>query len=151
MGNKRAREFQKRSAVEAEWERVRSDKRQFFEDVSAFGIGARRLTVIHCPSFREGYGWDIRELDDGLRIFRSNVCSESTTLSGYDLLQFPSASLREYLERLRAIKIDLHPTGGCGFDGTRIYLGLYSNGWSSIQLSWWGAAQGEWYGIAEIV
>ncbi len=150
MGNKLAREFEKRASVEAGWERAKKDERPFFEDVSVFGIGIRRLTLIYCPSFNQGYAWDIRELDDRLRVFRSIVRASSARITGYDLLQFESKPLRDFLARLHAIRIALHPTGGSGFDGTTIHLGLFSRGSAELRLSWWGAPQDEWKEIAAI-
>ncbi|MES2738620.1 MAG: hypothetical protein V4672_20050 [Verrucomicrobiota bacterium] len=150
MGNKLAREFQKLALEAADWERVRTEERPFFQDAHATGIGSRRLTLIHCPSFDRGYAWDIREIEDRFRLYRSRVCHGSTQLKGYDLLQFESKPLREYLRRLQAIKIALHPTGRAGLDGTSVHLGIFSGGVASIQLSWWGEPQNEWKEIGVI-
>jgi hypothetical protein len=149
MGNKLAREYQKRAANEADWKRAQTERRPFFKDVRASGIGERRLTIIHCPSFEQGYGWDLREIDDRLRLYRSRVCPGANMLVGYDLLQFSSKSLREYLARLHAIKISLDPVGRVGLDGTTFHLSL-QKGWSSIQLSWWEEPQEDWGEIASI-
>jgi hypothetical protein len=69
---------------------------------------------------------------------------------GYDLLAFDSKELSQYLARLRDIEIALHPTGGAGLDGTMIHLGIYSRGWSAIQLSWWANAQDDWKPIETV-
>ena len=149
MGNKLAREYQKRAEHEAAWERVRTERRPFFQDVCAQGIGIRRMTVIRRPSFQQGYGWDVREIDNRLLVYRSIVCSDAEMLEGYELLNFSSGTLREYLTRLHAIKICLHPTGDVGFDGTTFHL-LLQEGWSVIQLSWWQKPQEEWAEIAAV-
>lgn len=150
MGNKLSREFQKHALAAADWERVRTEERPFFQDVHSIGIGLRRLTLIHCPSFEQGYAWDIREIDDRFRLYRSQVRHGSTRLKGYDLLHFESKFLREYLRRLQAITIALHPTGRAGLDGTSFHLGIFSGGSTGIQLSWWGEPQNEWKKIGEI-
>lgn len=114
MGNKQASEFEMRSSIEAEWQRA---KRSFFEDVSISGIGLRRLTLIYCPSFKQGVAWDIRELNGICRVYRSRVCKYSQSVIGYNLLRFESKTLREYLSKLHTIKIELRPTGTAGLDG----------------------------------
>lgn len=138
--------------MKAEWERLKTEKRPFFADVRAFGSGICRLKVIYSPSFRQGYAWEITELEDRFNLYRSRVCAEDSTLVGYDLLTFDSKELGQYLVRLHDMEVALRPTDRAVavLDGTMIHLGIYSRGRSAIHLSWWANTQDDWIPIGKI-
>jgi hypothetical protein len=153
MGNRKTREFMLQQADEADWKRVRTEVRPVTCDVSARGIGIRRLQLIVRPSFDEPRVWEVREGQEwSLHHPRVIESAPELRVVGYDAVPFPSAQLASYFERLSALTLPLRPdqsrTAGC--DGTGYELAIFGDLWSGWRFQWWTTWPAQWEPLVSI-
>jgi hypothetical protein len=148
MGNPKSRQFIKQQESIRAWETARTSERHFSEDVSAPGIGARKIQVILVPAFEPGFAWDVRLLAPTWRLFRSSVVTSprSDHLVGYEELDAPSDLLQSHFERLRGISVPLAPPlpDAAGADGTTYHLALFGGLSSELRIQWWSEYPDSW-------
>jgi hypothetical protein len=148
MGNQKARAFAMQQEIAAEWKLAETSVRELSDDICIFGIGERRIQLIHAPSFEIGYSWDVRELGDTYRLFRSQVILDDRKfkLTGYVELDVDVDVLRHFLVQLRVISLPIVPDfSGCGgFDGTRRQLAFSGDLASEVRFQWWSEYPAHW-------
>jgi hypothetical protein len=157
MGNRKSRDYRKQEEDRALWDQARTTPRGFGDDVSAPGIGIRRVQVVFAPALRPGFAWDIRVLDATWRLFRSQVQDEEhgepAKLLGYEELDAGGDVLRGYFDELRALALPIGPlfndTGG--LDGTNYQLSLFGDLHSEVRFRWWSDAPPQWEPLTMIV
>lgn len=154
MGNPKAREFAKQQELALAWKRAENSIRDLSEDVFIPGIGLRRVQLVYAPSFKPGYSWDVRQLGNGCRIFRSEIIVENHQykVSGYRELQANTDTLRDFLERLRKITLPIAPdfSGLGGLDGDSHQLAFIGDLHSEIRFQWWQKGPTHWQPLIAI-
>lgn len=154
MGNPKAREFARRQELAAAWKHAESDLRELTEDVSIPGIGARRIQLVYAPSFKPGYSWDVREIENGYQLYRSRIILERLhfRLSGYEELDADPEALGQYFARLRNIALPIAPdfSGMAGLDGTLCELSLSGDMHSAVRFHWWSEGPDHWRSLITI-
>jgi hypothetical protein len=148
------RQLLRERRLEAEVASEMSRERRIGEDVHWQGVGELVLQIIELPSFVQGYVWDVREVDDGLKLYVSFTNSEREGFlrPGYDRLDIESNDLRSMLGRLTRISVEqlLPANPMAGLDGTRFSLTL-RGGFSSVSFSWWEEGPPEWSSLTHAV
>ena len=98
MGNHKARELMKLKEQDALWQRIQNEPRPATRDVFAQGIGQLRIQLIECPSFDDAQAWDVRDGEQGWRLFRSRVLETTAEvqLIGYERVEFPPEQLTSF-------------------------------------------------------
>ncbi len=124
-----------------------SRERQVGEDVHWRGVGFLRFQVTESPSFEQGHVWDVRTLDDGLKVYvsRMNPDRPGYLLPGYTELAFEQAPLRDLIGQLEHAQVGppLGFQGKSGCDGTGYSL-TRRVGFDSLSFSWWSDGPPEW-------
>ena len=117
---------------------VRSNPREYDDDVDIVGIGKRRLQILYKPPFVDGTLYEVRNLKNCWTAFRSTAPFGTGRVIGYDRLNVDSATLRGFVERLRGITfnlaLDLSETAGR--DGVFFQLTMYSDCFSEMRFTW---------------
>jgi hypothetical protein len=155
MGNRRAREFLLASADEADWASARTVPRLATEDLSARGIGARRMQLLSLPAFQNPLAFEVRQSGQELRLFSSRVAESglAVRLVGCEELQFESARLANYFQRATELTIPLVPllNNSAGADGTRYHFALFGDMHSAWRFEWWSEPPAQWGPLARLV
>ena len=156
MGNRKAREYQKRQEIASAWDLARANARGLTEDVSVPGIGSRRLQLVVVPSFSPGYSWDVRTFDSVCRLFRSDTVVDRDTplrLRGYTELEASTEELQSFIDRLRSLSLVIAPPAEdrAGADGTTYHLALHGDFMSEARFRWWEEPPLNWRPLGEIV
>ena len=154
MGNKKARQYQKQSEEAEAWHIARFEPRQIETDVDVPGIGLRRVQLVYAPSFDPGYSWDIRQLVDSFRLYRSHVsvADRDYVLKGYRQLDIPSDVLKQYFADLKSLTLSVEPVlnGMMGLDGPSYQLAIFGDMSSSVRFTWWSNPPSQWRRMADI-
>ena len=154
MGNRRSREYRLQQEREADWHRARIVPRLAMDDVTAVGIGPRRLQLIVCPSFNEGLAWEVRQQESKWSLFRSRVVSPwpAVQLAGYDPVPIESSVLSSLFDRVVALRVPVLPdlSGMAGVDGTITQLAVFGDMWFELRFQWWSEAPAQWRPLIEI-
>jgi len=154
MENRKSREFLRQREDEAAWESVRSTARPADCDVDAPGVGARRLQLIVCSSFEyeDEPAWEIRQLNDEWRLFRSEVVESFPNVQLVDYRRVPvePAVLASFLSRVAALSLPIAPDldGMAGVDGETWQLTLYGDMCSECRFQWWSSPPPHWEPLA---
>jgi hypothetical protein len=126
------RDAQERAAARA---RVRHPH----DDISYPGVGLRRVQVLRAPSFDTTVGWEIRELDDRLTLFRSRSPGpDQYLLVDHVRCVAASEALQQLLAPLQKLTMPLclsvQPFGVA--DGTRIEVAVEVGFSNEVRVSW---------------
>jgi len=154
MGNRQAREFMLRQQEAADWERVRTEDRPATCDVSAPGIGARRLQLIVCPSFSKWHAWEVRSRQTDWWLFRSKIITPwpDVRLVGYDPLPIDSEVLSSFYSRIVGLTLSIAPalSNRSGLDGTVTQLAVFGDLFSEWRFQWWSQPPEQWRSLVNI-
>ena len=137
-----------------DWERIGTEARLATDDVSAQGIGQRRLQVIVCPSFNESRAWEVRQFQSEWKLYRPRVVAPWPTvkLRGYDLVQIDSLVLSSFFSRIVKLSVPISPDlrGGGGCDGTVTQLAIFGDLLSECRFQWWSQPPPKWKTLVEV-
>ena len=155
MGNKKAREMQKRREVLDEIRNAQSIPRTVDQHVGWRGSGSRVLQVVCSPSFEPGWAWEVRRLDDDYKIYRSKIAPESQhdiQLVGYSGLDVPSDKLRSFWSSVCSLAVNVAPLYNelAGADGVSYQLAIFGDMQSSVRFSWWSEYPSEWTPLVDV-
>lgn len=153
MGNRRAREWMRQQAEEAEWERVRTEPRPVHQDAHARGIGLRRLQLIVAPSFEQVSVWEVRQGREW-QLIRPQVVEPESALRvvGHEVVPFASSALAAYFERVTSLTLPLRPdlSGHGGADGTLYEFAVFGDLYSAWRFQWWSDWPEQWRSLVEL-
>lgn len=125
--------------------------RQPHEDVGYWGAGLVLFRIVVVASFEYTVAWEVRELADGLALFRSRSPERDVRLLvGEERLSARPAALRRLVDELRSFSVPLFPAMRrfAVADGGRVELVLRSGWDTSCHLSWSdGFHPPEWSGL----
>jgi len=153
MGNRRAREFAKKQADEAskladeaEWNRVQYEPRPYQPEFHVRGLGLRRLQLVEQPSFEEAAVFELRQVDDDWRLYRSRFVELSDMVLGYQRLELDSRTLRAMFARVTSLTLPLMPflINSGGADGTLFELAVFGDLHSEWRFRWWSDSPPQW-------
>ena len=116
------------------------------------GVGLRRAHLRRSPPFHLGDAWDVREVDEGLVLYHSEVSHRSGWLLDYVRVPMPSDELAKVVSELQNLVLPVRPwrNDQAGLDGTSFQVGVFGDMYSEVRFSWWEDPPPAWKPLASL-
>ena len=124
-----------------------SKERRIGEDIHFRGIGLRKVQIIIAPSFDKGECWDIRELENEIKIYKSVVNTERNIIEpGYYEVMVDEKFYSEFSNFLSSAAIPVYTkSNNIGYcDGTSFTLNIENGFGNRFIVSWGENIPKEW-------